>query len=173
MRYFTNYQIRATDVICIDHQEKNIGSIPIRDAIALAQANGMDLVMVSPARNGNPPICKILDFGKFKYEQDKKDKVLKKKQREHAVKIKEIKFRPNTGDNDLMIKAKQMQEFLDEGNRIKVTIVFRGRELSHKEIGFDTLRKFGSMLNDSAFDADPVMSGKMLTVTLIRKSQES
>lgn len=168
-RYFVNYHIRSANVVCIDDEDKNLGIITLTDAVKLAQSKSLDLVLVSPGKNGSPPICKILDFGKFRYEQDKKEKITKKRQRENIIKIKEIKFRPNTDDNDLKIKANQMLTFLNEGNKVKITVTFKGREIAHKEIGTMTLKKFINMLPDFQFEMEPQISGRQLTAVLIKK----
>ena len=169
-RYVFGRFIRELKVYCIDQHNNNIGLIDTRDALQMAHEAGLELVMVSQGKGNNPSTCKILDFGKFKYEQEKRDKVAKKKQRENAVKIKEVKFRPVTDDNDLKTKANQLHEFIDEGNRLKVTITFRGREMAHREIGMDTLNKFAQMVS-ARFESEPLMTGRNMTAILTKPKE--
>ena len=155
---------------CIDQNNNNIGLTDTRDALRIAEEAGLELVMVSQGKGNTPSTCKILDFGKFKYEQEKRDKVVKKKQRENAIKIKEVKFRPVTDDNDLQTKAKQLHEFVGEGNRLKVTVTFRGREMAHREIGLDTLNRFAQMVS-AKFESEPMMTGRNMTVILTKPKE--
>lgn len=167
-RYVFGRFIRETKVYCIDHEDVNHGLLDTREALRIAHDAGLELVMVSQGRNGNPSTCKILDFGKYKYEQEKKDKNTKKKQRENSIKIKELKFRPVTDDNDLQTKAIQFKDFLNEGNKLKITVMFRGREMAHREIGTEIINKFSNLLS-AKFEQEPSMLGKNLTVFLIKK----
>lgn len=170
-RYVFGRFIREQQVYLIDHNNVNHGLTDTRDALSMAHDAGLELVMVSQGKQGSPSTCKILDFGKYKYEQEKRDKDIKRKQRENAIKIKEVKFRPVTDDNDLKTKARQLQEFVNEGNRLKVTITFRGREMAHKEIGINTLNKFAGMIS-AKFDGEPSMNGRNLNVILVKKAEE-
>ena len=167
-RYVFGRFIREPKVFCIDHEDVNHGLIDTRDALRIAQDAGLELVMVSQGKNGKPSTCKVLDFGKYKYEQEKRDKVTKKKQRENAIKIKEVKFRPVTDDNDLRTKANQLQEFVDEGNRLKVTVIFRGREMAHREIGLEIMNKFATILA-AKFEQEPFLTGRNLNAILVKK----
>jgi translation initiation factor IF-3 len=171
-RYIFGRFIREQNVYCIDHNNNNLGIIETREALSLASQVGLELVMVSPGKNGNPSICKILDFGKFKYEQERRDRLTKKKQRDNAIKIKEIKLRPSTGYNDLMTKVRQLSDFLNEGNRLKVTMIFKGREMCHRDVGLDTIAKFASMF-PAKFDGDPMVSGKNITVMFIKSDNNN
>lgn len=171
-RYVFGRFIREPKVYCIDQTNNNLGLIDTVDALKRAHDAGLELVMVSQGKRGKPSTCKILDFGKFKYDQEKRDKVVKKKQRENAIKIKEVKFRPTTEDNDLLTKARQLQKFMEDGNRLKVTITFRGREMAHREIGMDKMRKFAQMISAN-YDAEPSMSGRNLNAILIRAEKEA
>ncbi|HJZ22905.1 MAG TPA: translation initiation factor IF-3 [Candidatus Babeliales bacterium] len=164
--HYINRQIRAAHVLCIDENNNNCGVVPFHKALELATKSGLDLVQIGGVSNGNPPTCKILNYGKFKYELQKKDKLAKKKQRESLIKVKEVKFRPSTDTNDLRIKAKQAQIFLDDGDKLKITIVFRGRELSYRELGEKTLNEFLSMLIGVQIDGQAVMFGKNMTVNV-------
>lgn len=168
MKYTYGRGIRDQKVICIDQNNTNLGLLDTRDALQLAQKANLELVIVSHGKDGRPSTARILDFSKYKYEQEKREKQVKKKQRENEIKLKEVKLRPSTGDNDLQIKANQLKEFLDEGNRVKVTIMFKGREMAHKEVGMETLTKFVSMICGQ-IDGQTSMSGKNLSAILVKK----
>lgn len=170
-KYIFGRFIRDPKVICIDNNNDNLGILETSYALQLARDANLDLVIVSYGKRGNLSTCKILDLGKYKYEQDKKNKITKKKQRENAVKIKEVKFRPSTDYNDLLNKANQLNDFLSEGNRLKVTITFRGREMIHKNIGIETLKKFAEMIS-AHFDIEPSMNGRNMTAILVRNEQK-
>lgn len=171
-KYIFGRFIREPNVYVIDQNNTNLGLLDTRDALQLAHNVGLELILVSQGKQGSPSTCKILDFGKFKYEQEKREKVTKKKQRENSIKIKEVKFRPTTDENDLKTKARQLQEFMAEGNRLKVTITFRGREMAHKDIGIQTLNTFANLIS-AKFDSEPSMIGRNLNAVLIRKTDNS
>jgi translation initiation factor IF-3 len=166
-RYVFGRFIREPKIVCIDQDNNNLGLIDTQEALRMAHAANLELVVVSPGKGGNPSTCKILDFGKYKFEQDKRDKLSKKKQRENAIQIKEVRLRPSTGDNDLAVKARQLQEFIDEGNRLKVTVQFRGREMAHREIGVETMKKFAQLIS-AKYDGDPLITGRNMTVVLFK-----
>ena len=126
-----NEDIRAREVHLIDKDGENKGNVPIAEALAFAQAAGMDLVEISP--NATPPVVKLLDFGKYKYQEQKKQAEARKKQK--VVEIKEIKLRPMIDDHDYDVKMRAMQRFFEEGDKVKVTLRFRGREMAHMELG--------------------------------------
>jgi translation initiation factor IF-3 len=126
-----NEEIRVREVHLIDKDGTNKGTVAIADALAAAQAAGLDLVEISP--NAEPPIVKLLDFGKYKYQEQKKQAEARKKQK--VVEVKEIKFRPMIDDHDYDVKLRSMLRFFDEGDKVKVTLRFRGREMAHMEIG--------------------------------------
>jgi translation initiation factor IF-3 len=171
-KHFVGRQIRANNVMCIDHENVNRGIIPLDEALEIAKSSGLDLVQVSPGSGDKVPTCRVIDYSKFKYEQSKKEKSAKKKQRENAIKVKEIKFRPVTGDHDLQVKAKQAQEFVDEGHRVKVTIVFRGREMSHQDVALETLRSFVSMIDGAILESTPSMTGRHMSAFIIKEAAE-
>ncbi|RJP60289.1 MAG: translation initiation factor IF-3 [Candidatus Auribacter fodinae] len=133
-----NTDIRAKHVRTIDSDGTQVGVVSLDEAISLAEKKGLDLVEVAP--NAEPPVCRIMDYGKYRYEQTKKTKEAKKKQQ--AFKIKELKIRPNIEQHDYQTKLKHGQEFLDKGYKLKVSVTFRGRELAHRDIGFHTLERF-------------------------------
>lgn len=114
-----------------------VGIVPTREALAMAESHGMDLVEIVP--NSQPPVCRITDYGKFKYDQEKKDKASRKHQ--SATRVKEIQFHPNVGDHDYQTKVRHLRGFLEEGHRVKVGLFFRGRENAHQDLGFDVMNR--------------------------------
>jgi translation initiation factor IF-3 len=130
-----NDEIRSAEVQLIDQNGTNHGAVDYRTAIALAQQAGLDLVEIAP--NSAPPVCKILDYGKYKYQAQKKAAEARKKQ--HVVEVKEIKLRPMIDDHDYDVKMRSMRRFFEEGDKVKVTLRFRGREMAHQELGIQLL----------------------------------
>ena len=150
----------------IDENGKQYGVVDIEKALELAENASLDLVEIAP--DAKPPVCKILNFGKYKYDKEKQKKINKKKQ--HVVNIKEIRLRPNTDKHDLIIKLNKAQNFLLNGDKLKVTIMFIGREFARKEIGYELLDKVKDILKDiSQIDADPSLSGRRITLDLSPK----
>ena len=141
-----NFRIDAREVRLIDAQGNMIGVVATRDALARAEEAGLDLVEIAPT--AAPPVCKILDYGKFKYEAQKKANAARKKQR--VIEVKEIKMRPGIDDNDYNIKMRKVREFIDEGDKVKVTMRFRGREMAHQHLAMDILEKVKSEIGDIA-----------------------
>ena len=139
-----NDEIRVPQVRLIDDAGEMIGVMSAREALIRAYDVGLDLVEISP--NAVPPVCKILDYGKYKYEQQKKANEARKKQK--VVEIKEIKVRPNIDDHDYDVKMKQMKNFIGEGDKVKVTLRFRGREMAHQELGVKVLERSRNDLTD-------------------------
>lgn len=139
----------------------------LRDALRQAAEQQLDLVEVAPT--AKPPVCRIMDFGKYKYEQQKRDKETKKKQK--VVTVKEVKLRPNIEDHDFNVKKKNAQRFLEDGDKVKVTIMFRGRELSHPELGRQLLIKMAAELKDiTTVEREPKLEGKNMIMILSAKS---
>lgn len=167
---FANYRIKSKTVRCIDPEGGNLGIISKDDAINKAHEHGLDLVMVSDGKDGIP-ICKMLDYGKYKYEQSKKFKEINKKQRDSIVKIKEMKFHPTTDINDLRTKANKVSEFISEGDKVKISVIYKGREISHKEVGYETLNKFLSMVQNIEILEPETLQGKVLSVLVARKKE--
>jgi translation initiation factor IF-3 len=132
-----NEEIRVPTVRLIDHNKEMQGIVPIREALARAAEAGLDLVEISP--NQTPPVCRIVDYGKLKYEEQKKKNEAKKRQR--VTEIKEIKIRPNIDDHDYEVKMRSMRAFLEEGDKVKVTLRFRGREMAHMDLGAKVLER--------------------------------
>ncbi len=158
-----NREIRAPKVRVIDQEGKQVGVISISEALAKAELAGLDLVEISP--NAEPPVCKIIDYGKFRYQVTKKEKESKKSQ--HQVKVKEIKLKPNTDENDLVVKIKHSREFLTKGNKVRVTCVFRGRELQHPEFGIKVVQRICEDLSDVATpESEAKLMGRSLSVVL-------
>jgi len=158
-----NREIRAPKVRVISHTGEQIGVIALYEALAKAEQEGLDLVEISPG--SNPPVCKIINFGKFRYDQTKREKESKKAQ--HQVKIKEVKIKPNIGEHDLQTKLRHARDFIEEGNKVKLTCVFRGREMAHPEIGEKLVNYVCEQLEDIASSESPSkLFGKMLTVVL-------
>jgi translation initiation factor IF-3 len=143
-----------------------IGVLSTRDAIARAYAAGLDLVEISP--NADPPVAKILDYGKFKYEQQKKRNEARKKQK--VVEIKEVKVRPNIDANDYQVKLRAMRSFIDEGDKVKVTLRFRGREMAHQELGVKVLERIrADMEAEAKVEQMPKMENRQMVMVLAPK----
>ena len=163
-----NAAIRAPRVLCIEDSGKNLGVIPTSEALLLATNSGLDLVLVSPAVNGKPPTCKIMDYGKHKYEESKKAKAAAKRQRETEIETKEIKFRPTTDTNDLKTKARKAMEIIEGGDQVRVIMTFKGRQLTHKEIGEATLQEFITLVPDAEVgQKTSSYSEKALTISVL------
>jgi translation initiation factor IF-3 len=155
--------IRVREVRLISADGSQAGVVSTDQAMAQARDTGLDLVEVSPM--ARPPVCKILDYGKFKFEQEKRIKESKRKQK--LGKLKEIRMQPKIEIHDLQFKARQVRQFLEEGNKVKVTIRFRGRELAHTEIGRDVLGRILEMLVESAvLERRPQMEGRFMSMFL-------
>ncbi len=164
-----NEQIRDKELRVIDEDGSQLGILSSKDALALAIQKNMDLVKISP--NANPPVCKIMDFGKFKYEMAKKEKESKKKQK--TVTIKEVRLRPSIEEHDLSTKAKMAYKFLEGGDKVKVSVRFRGRELGHKEIGVEVIKSFVELVKDVGTpDRYPRLEGNTMIVMLDPKKNQ-
>ena len=162
-----NEMIRVREVRLIDEEGNQLGIVPTPEALRMAKDKGLDLVEVSP--NANPPVCKILDYGKYRFEQEKKLRDAKKNQK--VLKLKEIRMQPKIGSGDLDTKAKHIQEFLDEGDKVKVTIRFRGRELAHTELGYEVLNEVLKRLTSAYNIEKPAeMDGRNMSMTISAKA---
>lgn len=158
-----NRQIRAPKVRLIDKNGQQVGILTIQEAQSMAENDKLDLVEISP--NAQPPVCKIIDYGKFRYQQTKKDKESKKAQ--HQVKVKEVKVKPNTDEHDLQVKLKRARDFILKGNKVRISCQFRGREMAHPEVGRKVVQKMIDELIDIATaEAFPKQAGRILAVTL-------
>ena len=163
-----NHQIRIRQVRVIDEENKQLGIMETADALALALHKQLDLVEIAP--NQRPPVCRIMDFGKFKYEEKKKESDARKRQVQ--VELKEVKLRPKTDDHDLEVKAKHIRRFLEDGNKVKVTCRFRGREITHPETAEVQLVHFIETTKDIAIvEQTPRMEAKTMTILLSPKAE--
>ena len=161
-----NGQIRAKEVQLIGDSGEKLGVLSLRDALAQAEEKKLDLVLVAP--NGNPPVCKIMNYGKYKFEQSKKEKEAKKKQK--VSEVKEIRVTPNTEEHDFNFKVKNARKFLEDGCKVKITVRFRGRELNYAKAGEDLLNRFAEELSDIAnLDKKPSLEGKNMFIMLSNK----
>ena len=161
-----NEQIRVREIRLIDDEGNQKGIVPTIDALRMARDEDLDLVEVSP--NANPPVCKILDFGKYRFEMEKKLRDSKKNQK--VLKLKEIRMQPKIGPGDL--DTKHVQEFLDEGNKVKITIRFRGRELAHTELGYGVLQEVLKRLTSAYVVEKPAaMDGKFMSMIISGKAK--
>ena len=164
-----NEQIRAKDVQVIDETGEKKGIMNINDALDLAYDKKMDLVLVSP--NLDIPVCKIMNYGKYKFEQSKKEKEAKKKQK--ISELKEIRITPNIEQHDFEFKAKNIRKFIEEGNKVKITVRFRGRELNYAKAGENLLNKFAEELSDIATpDKKAKLEGKNMFIILSKKTDK-
>jgi len=159
-----NRQIRAREILVIDAEGQQRGVMGVNEAIEIAEEAGLDLVEVSP--NANPPVCKVLDYGKYRYEQQKRNREAKKNQ--SVVKLKEIRMQPKIERHDMEFKTKAIAEFLADGNKVKVSIRFRGRELAHTELGKVVLDNILQMLTEKGvsynLDRPAMMEGRMMSL---------
>jgi translation initiation factor IF-3 len=161
-----NDAIRAREVRLIDEQGENVGVVSRLDAQERATKAGLDLVEVSP--DAEPPVCKILDYGKFKYQEQKKAAEARKNQK--IVEIKEIKMRPSIDDHDYDVKMRAIKRFFEEGDKVKVTLRFRGREMAHQELGYDLLQKVkGELVELSKVESEPRLEGRQMVMVLAPK----
>jgi translation initiation factor IF-3 len=136
-RINVNRRIRAREVRLIDPDGKQVGVVPLREALETAEAHGLDLVEVAP--QVNPPVCRVMDYGRYKYQQNKKLQEAKKRQ--SGYQVKEIKIRPSTGEHDLQVKLRRIRRFLENRDKVKVSLMFRGREMAYRGLGSDLLKR--------------------------------
>lgn len=156
-----NDRIRAQEVRVIGPEGKNLGVLPTREALQLAQSVGLDLIEISPG--ATPPVCRILDYGKFLYEESKK----KKDSKPHAAKLKEVKFRVGIDTHDFETKLRHAEQFLFDGNKVKLNLTFRGREMEHKELGFERMKAAVKELEHVGHpDSDSKLVGRNITVIM-------
>ena len=161
-----NDAIRAPKVRCIDPEGTQLGVLETSEAIRQAEDFGLDLVEVQP--NVDPPVCKILDYGKFKYEAQKRANEARKKQK--IIEVKEIKLRPNIDEHDYQVKMRNVQKFLNAGDKVKVTLRFRGREMAHQELGANVLTRVREETDEFAkVEAMPKMEGRQMIMVLAPK----
>jgi translation initiation factor IF-3 len=162
----TNQRIRVKQVRCIDEDGKMLGVLDTADALAVASQKGLDLVEIAPDQR--PPVCRIMDFGKFKYEQKKKDQASKKKQ--HQSQVKEVRVRPKIAEHDVMVKVRKAREFLAEGDKVQINCLFRGREMAHKELGIKVMQEVFHHLQDIArVEREPHLEGRRMVMLVAKK----
>ncbi len=164
-----NRQIRAKEVQLIGENGDKLGVIPLGDALAKAEEKNLDLVLVAP--NANPVVCKIMNYGKYKFEQAKKEKEAKKKQK--VLEVKELRVTPNIEEHDFSFKSKNARKFLESGNKVKITVRFRGREVNNSKAGEVVLNKFIEELEDiSTVEKKPKLEGRNMFTILAKKADK-
>jgi len=165
--YQINEEINDNEIRLIDEDGTQLGIMPTADALDIAIGKELDLVKIAPG--SNPPVCKIMDYGKYRFEQTKRDKEARRNQ--HIVEVKEIRMSPSIGINDFNVKLKSGQKFLSEGDRLKVTVRFRGREMAHTNIGEDLLKRFAAECADfGTVDKNPKLEGRHMSMFLTSKT---
>ena len=164
-----NRQIRAKEVQLIGETGEKLGVVSFQEALSKAEDKNLDLVLVAP--NSNPPVCKIMNYGKYKFEQAKKEKEAKKKQK--VLEVKEIRVTPNIEEHDFGFKAKNARKFIEDGNKVKITVRFRGREVNNSKAGENVLNKFISALEDIAnVEKAPKLEGRNMFTILAKKTEK-
>ncbi|WP_052303910.1 translation initiation factor IF-3 [Desulfofundulus kuznetsovii] len=158
-----NEEIRAREVRVVDPSGNQLGIMPVREALRLAEERQLDLVEIAP--QAKPPVCRLMDYGKYKYEQSKREKEAKKRQR--IINIKEVKLRPSIEEHDFQVKARNAARFLKEGDKVKATIMFRGREIMHTQLGHQLLLRLAEQVKDlSIIERQPKLEGKNMVMIL-------
>ncbi|HKQ94565.1 MAG TPA: translation initiation factor IF-3 [Aestuariivirgaceae bacterium] len=161
-----NDRIDAREILLIDEKGQKVGVMSPKQALAMAEQAGLDLVEISPGTQ--PPVCKILDYGKYKYQAQKKANEARKKQK--VIEIKEIKIRPNIDTHDYSVKMKAIRRFFEEGDKVKVTLRFRGREMAHQELGFELLQQVKTDTAEIAkVESEPRFEGRQVVMVLAPK----
>ena len=161
-----NEDIRVPEVRLIDHTGQNVGVVTTEDAMARAIAAGLDLVEISP--DASPPVAKILDYGKFKYQEQKKQAEARKRQK--VVEMKEIKMRPSIDDHDYDVKMRSIKRFFEEGDKVKITLRFRGREMAHMDIGMELLKKVKRDIDEiGKIEQEPKLEGRQMVMVMAPK----
>lgn len=168
---YLNEQIRAKEVMVIGPNGEQLGVKPIKDALTLSSYAGFDLVLINP--NGNPPVCKIMDYNKFKYENKKRQKENLKKQRENNLEIKEYRLSVTIDVHDFNTRLNNSSKYLEKGHKIKVSIRFKGREMAHQELGKNVLLRFADAINEiSVIEQKPTLDGRVMTMVLAPKKEK-
>lgn len=161
--YRVNHRIRVPEVLVIDDEGEQLGTMPTFEAVQLAQERGLDLVEVAPA--AQPPVCRLLDYGKFRYLQTKKEREGRRSNKANL--LREVRFRPRIGDHDMEAKKRQVKKLLEEGSKVKLTVMFRGREITHQDIGVDLLRRTAEAFKEDAkLEKAPSMEGRRLSIII-------
>ncbi|PKM80816.1 MAG: translation initiation factor IF-3 [Firmicutes bacterium HGW-Firmicutes-14] len=161
-----NEEIRGKEVRLISSDGEQLGITQVKEALRMAQEKELDLVEIAP--QAKPPVCRIMDYGKFKYEQSKREKEARKKQK--VINVKEVKIRPNIEDHDLSVKTKNAVKFLKEGDKVKVTLMFRGREMAHAELGKQLMKRVAEITQEVAtIERHPKVEGRNMIMILAPK----
>lgn len=161
-----NEEITTASIRLVDHNGQMVGVVSVKEAIRMAEQAGLDLVEIAPT--ASPPVCKILDYGKYRYEIQKKAHEARRKQK--VIQIKEIKLRPTIDKHDLEIKLRNVLGFLEEGDKVRITLRFRGREMDHQELGMQVLERVQDALKDHAkIEQMPKIEGKQIVMTVVPK----
>jgi translation initiation factor IF-3 len=164
-----NEEIRVREARVIDSNGQQLGIIPVREGMRVAAEQGLDLVEVAP--QAKPPVCRIMDYGKYKYEQSKKERDARKKQR--VINVKEVKIRPRIEEHDFQVKVRNARRFLTDGDKVKVTLMFRGREITHAALGHDLCMKFYKELEEQAsMEKEPKVEGRNMIMVMVPRTQE-
>ncbi len=162
-----NWDIRAPEVRVIDSEGKQVGVLPLKEALKIAEEQGLDLVEVSPT--AKPPVCRIMNYGKYKYQQSKRSQEARKHQT--IIHIKEVKVRPNTEEHDFQFKLRHVKRFLSEGNKVKISMLFRGREIAHPEFGKEKLNRLLEEVKDiMVVEQAPRLEGRNMVTILSPKA---
>lgn len=163
-----NEQIRVSQVLVIGPNGEQVGVKPISDAQTLANYAGLDLVLINP--NGNPPVCKVMDYNKYKYERSKKEKEALKRQKQTLSELKEFRLSPTIDVGDFETKLRNVRKYIEKGDKVKVVIRFKGRQMAHTELGRDVLVKFADRLSDVAeISEQPKLDGRSMSMLLVQK----
>jgi translation initiation factor IF-3 len=166
-RVRVNNQIRISPVRLIDQDGEQVGVVPVDEALSAARARGLDLVEVAPM--ARPPVVKIMDYGKYRFEQAKAARAARKKQ--HTIQVKEVKYRPGISEHDFEFKTRHARTFIEEGNKVKLTMMFRGRQVTHPELGQEVLDRVFEELKDIAkVELTPKLEGRNMTMVLAPRS---
>jgi translation initiation factor IF-3 len=163
LKHRINQDISATTVRLIGADGQQVGVVPLQEAQSVADEANLDLVEISP--QAEPPVCKVMDYGKYRFEEQKKQQAARKKQKQ--IQVKEVKFRPGTDVGDYNVKLRNLIRFLSEGDKVKVTLRYRGREMAHQELGRDLLKRVEADLEDyGAVEQYPKMEGRQMVMVL-------
>lgn len=166
-----NEQIRASEVLVIGPNGEQVGVKPIKDALTLASYAGLDLVLINP--NGTPPVTKVMDYNKYRYEKQKKEKEASKRQKQNSSELKEFRLSPVIDIGDFETKLKNARKYLEKGDRIKLSIRFKGRQMAHPELGREILEKFANRVEDIAtIEQKAKLEGKIMTMFVIPKKEK-
>ncbi len=164
-----NEQIRAREVRLMGVDREPLGIVSLQEALAKAEEHNLDLVLIAP--QAEPPVCRIMDYSKYRFEQTKKDKEARKNQK--VISVKEVRLSPSIEEHDLDVKAKSARKFVGDGDKVKVTVQFRGRQMAHTDIGFTVLAQFASKVEDVAnIEKKPLLEGRNMSMIIVPKSSK-